>query len=138
VAGTVALVDPSGSASASTPPVTVVTNPPMRRAAPAKKGKSSKPSIKDLITSDPVAVAAGGVTVVSLSCGKSQGIALDGGVITPGPPSQVVITTLSRRNPNPPFAASKRNYYVGVRNLDPVSASTFRGTLVCAKGIKTG
>jgi hypothetical protein len=147
-AAVVALVDPSGSASASSTPEVVVTDPPMKslradqsRVAlrspgrAAKKGNSKKPSIKDLITSDPVAVAASGTTVVSLSCGKSQGIALDGGVITPAPPSQVVVTTLSRRNPNPPFDSSKRNYYVGVRNLDAINASTFRGTLVCAKGI---
>jgi hypothetical protein len=148
-AAVVALVDPSGSASASSTPEVVLTDPPMKslradqgrvalrspERAAAKKGKSKKPSIKDLITSDPVAVAASGTTVVSLSCGKSQGIALDGGVITPAPPSQVVVTTLSRRNPNPPFDSSKRNYYVGVRNLDAINASTFRGTLVCAKGI---
>ena len=136
-AAVVTLAEPSGSASASAPPEVLVTDPPMKRPAAAerKKGKPTKPTIKDLITSDPVAVAAGGTTVVSLSCGKSQGIALDGGVITPGPPSQVVVTTLSRRSPNPPFDSSKRNFYVGVRNLDTVNASTFRGTLVCAKGI---
>ena len=91
--------------------------------------------ITDLITTDPVTVEANGSRVAVLACGKSQGIALDGGAITPAAPAQVLVSTLSRANPNPPFANSPKLYYVGVRNLDPVP-TTFRATLVCAKGIE--
>lgn len=102
-----------------------------------KRGRPHRPEITDLITTGPVTVDADGGRIAVLSCGKSQGIALDGGVITPSAPAQVVVTVLSRANPNPPFANSRRNYYVGVRNLGDAPA-TFRGTLVCAKGIGVG
>ena len=58
------------------------------------------------------------------------------GVISPPAPAQVVVTMLSRANPNPPYANSRRNYYVGVRNLDPVNPAQFRASLVCAKRIE--
>lgn len=121
------------------PKMELVTQPDRalaRGAAVAKPkgGKPKKPSITDLITSDPVTVEAGAGRIAALSCGKSMGIALDGGVITPGTPPSVLVSVLSRANPNPPFANSRRNYYVGVSNLGSAPA-TFRGTLVCAKGI---
>lgn len=154
-AGTIAWTSDAGPASpaaASAPRAYGITRPAMKpmtgRPSPAlsraqrggkgrgSKGRPKKPGIKDLITTDPVTVDAGSTRVVALTCGKAQGIALDGGVVSPPPPAQVVVSTISRANPNPPFANSRRRYYVGVRNLDPVSPATFRGTLVCAKGIE--
>ena len=133
---------PSPEHEISSPAMVPVASEPGAQTLRARGGGRKKhrgrgkPRIKDLITTDPVTVEAGGTRVVSLSCGRSQGIALDGGVISPPPPAQVVVITVSRANPNPPFANSRRNYYVGVRNLDPDSAATFRGTLVCARGIQ--
>ena len=100
-----------------------------------KRRKRKRPAITDLVTSSPVTVDPASTRVVVLSCGRSQGVALDGGVIAPPPPAQVVVTMLSRANPNPPYANSRRNFYVGVRNLDPVSGAQFRASLVCAKGV---
>lgn len=108
---------------------------PMRAPEGAARRKGRRASITDLVTSSPVSVDPGSTRIVVLSCGRSQGIALDGGVIAPPPPAQVVVTMLSRANPNPPFANSRRNFYVGVRNLDPVTAAEFRASLVCAKRV---
>ncbi len=123
------------------PPMRLATDAPVpERAAPgegvaSKPRKSKRPSINDLVTSEPVTVDPASSRIAVLSCGKSQGIALDGGIIAPPAPAQVVVTMLSRANPFPPYANSRRNYYVGVRNLDPVSPAQFRASLVCAKGI---
>ena len=117
----------------------VTRSPVLERSTPGEeqqgKRKSKNPYITDLVTTGPVTVDAGASRIAVLSCGRSQGIALDGGVIGPPAPAQVVVTMLSRANPNPPYANSRRNYYVGVRNLDPVTPASFHATLVCAKRI---
>ena len=134
--------DASGPAPAAAVTVQRPAHPELRPAPPAdgassvaKKGKGKRPAITDLLTRDPVTVEAGASRIIVLSCGRSQGVAIDGGVIPPPSPAQVVVTMLSRANPNPPYANSRRNYYVGVRNLDTASASSFHASLVCAKGI---
>lgn len=135
-----ALGEKAEPATAAAPHIQRPAHPTLRVVGGEKpkgggKGKRKRPAITDLVTSSPVTVAAGSSRIVVLSCGRSQGIALDGGVIAPPPPAQVVVTMLSRANPNPPYANSRRNYYVGVRNLDPAVPASFRGSLVCAKGI---
>jgi hypothetical protein len=137
--------DSGGRASASPSPTLRVLRPELRPMAPGEgragslrlaKAKPAKaPTIKDLITTSPVTVPAGGNTVIALSCGRKQGIALDGGVITPPPIGQLVVSMISRASPNPPFAQTNRGDFIGVRNLDPNAAGSFRGSLVCAKGI---
>ena len=63
------------------------------------------------------------------------GVALDGGVVTSPVSPNVVVSVLSRWNPNT-LTTSDRTYYVGARNLDPVNPATFRATLVCGKRIE--
>lgn len=100
---------------------------------PAKKSKA--PRVTNLITINPVAVAADDEVVTELTCKKSQGIPLSGGAISPPAPAQVAISTVSRYNPTT-LETPTRRYYVGVRNLDPINAAEFRATLVCGKGIE--
>lgn len=97
--------------------------------------KSKGPRITNLITIDPVAVAANDEVVTELTCKKSQGIPLSGGAISPPAPAQVSISVVSRYNPTT-LETPTRRYYVGVRNLDPVNPAEFRATLVCGKGIE--
>lgn len=104
---------------------------------PPKHGSRRKhkaPKVTNLITTNPVAVPAGSEIVAQLTCPASKGIPLSGGAISPPAPALVAISVISRFNPNPPYAAEPRNYYVGVRNTGPTDQQ-FRGTLVCAKGI---
>jgi hypothetical protein len=113
---------------------TDTTAPATLRAS--KKGtKSKQPRITNLITNDPVPVAANDEIVAKLKCKSKQGIPLSGGLIAPPAPAQVAASVISRFEPNPPFGADKRTYWVGVRNFG-AEASSFRATLVCAKGIK--
>lgn len=101
----------------------------------AKPKKPKPPKVTNLITTEPVTVAAADEIVAELKCTKAQGIPLDGGAISPPAPAQVAISVLSRFSPNPPFDAPAGSYFVGVRNLDPLNPAQFRGTLVCAKGV---
>lgn len=105
------------------------------KAAKAKPKKPKPPKITNLITTDPVTVAAADEIVAELKCTKAQGVPLDGGAISPPAPAQVAISVLSRFTPNAPFDAPAGSYFVGVRNLDPLNPAQFRGTLVCAKGV---
>lgn len=124
-------------------PAMEVTGPALARAGAGagagkpkpKPKKPKKPKVTNLITTDPVTIAANDEIVAELNCKKSQGIPLDGGAISPPSPAQVAISVISRFNPNPPFNAPKQSFFVGVRNLDPVNPAEFRATLVCAKGI---
>ncbi len=71
-----------------------------------------------------------------MTCTRKQGIPLSGGAISPPAPAKVANSVISRFAPNDldgPLAP--RTYYVGVRNLDEDNPASFRGTLVCAKGI---
>ena len=99
-------------------------------------GKRTKPpKLTDLITTNPVDVPANEEIVAELSCSRAQGIPLSGGAIAPPAPAEVAISVISRFSPNPPFDATPRSYFIGVRNFGD-TPQQFRGTLTCAKGIK--
>jgi len=102
--------------------------------AAAKKKRPKPPKVTNLITTNPVPVPAGDEIVAELVCTPAQGMPLTGGAIAPPAPAEVAISVISRFSPNPPFEASPRSYYVGVRNFG-ATPQEFRATLVCAKGI---
>lgn len=91
------------------------------------------PKITNLITRQPQTVPAGEELVLKLTCQRRLGIALDGGVLSPPAPAGVAVSVISRFNPNT-LRTSPRSYFVGVRNFD--MEAQFRGSLVCAKGIR--
>ena len=109
-----------------------------RATRPSRPKHPRQPKVTNLITTVPVAVAAGDTIVAELKCKRSQGIPLDGGAISPPAPAQVAISVISRFSPNPPFKATPGSYFVGVRNLDTVNPAEFRATLVCAKRLEEG
>lgn len=109
----------------------------LARKPPKKGGKTKKPKppkVTNLITTNPVAVPAGEEIVAELTCTPAQGIPLNGGAIAPPAPAAVAISVISRFSPNPPFDATPRSYFIGVRNFGD-TPQEFRGTIVCAKGI---
>lgn len=104
------------------------------RQAAGERRKQKRPKVSNLITSTPITVAANDEIVAELTCKRSQGIPLSGGAIAPPSPAAVAVHVLSRFNPNPPYEAKPRSYYVGVRNLGPTEEQ-FLATLTCAKGV---
>ena len=102
-------------------------------ASAAGGGGPKKPQITHLITTDPLTVEADGELVVVLKCPKKQK-PVTGGAITPAAPANVLISLLSRFNPNT-LAAPSRRFYVGVRNEDE-EARQWLATLTCMKNVK--
>lgn len=105
-----------------------------RRRPPREPRKPKRPQITNLITVDPVPIAAASTVVVRLRCRRALGVPLSGGGIAPPAPASVAIAVDSRFDPRT-LTAPRRVYFVGARNFGDQPAE-FNATLACGKRIE--
>ena len=98
----------------------------------AGNAATKKPQLTQLITTDPLTVAGNGELVAVLKCPKKHK-PVSGGAITPVAPAKVLISVLSRFNPNT-LETPPRKFYVGVRN-EQADPQEWLATVTCMKHV---